>query len=222
MRRRIPPEILEKAREVWPGIPPGFVLILALEVSLQGQRMDRRRRETLHRILRALVGWESPEGVPERTWSRRYPEVLERIRQGLERMERGEWDMELLLGPLPPLGKPAPDRKTLERLRRRAIALARAELPLAVWQMLSPWQDVLRPESLPPDPEVRTAAFDIGLLASLAAAHMGLLDPAVRIARQIHPLLPAVPGPERQTRRPLLASLEAFLLYRWLAFAPSP
>jgi len=222
MRRRIPPEILEKARAVGPGMPLGFVLVLALEVSLQGQPIDRRRRETLRRILRVLVGWESPESVPGRTRSRWYPEVVERIHQGLERMERGDWDAELPLGIPPPSGRTTPDRKTLGSLRRMAIALARAELPLAVWQTLSPWLDVLRLESLPPDPEVRTASFDIRLLASWAAAHMGLLDPAIQIARQIPSLLPAVPDPERQTRRQLLASLEAFLLYRWLAVAPFP
>jgi hypothetical protein len=220
MRRRIPPELIEKAGKVGPGMPLAFILALALEVSLQGQRMDRRRRNTLRRILYVLVGWESPKSVPERTWSRRYPEVLERIRRGLERLEQGDWDRELPSWILPPSGKPAPDRETLERLRRRAIALARAELPLVVWWMLSPWQDMLRPESLPTDPEIRTAAFDIGLLASFAAAHAWLPEPAFRIARQIRPLLPGVPDPERQTRRQMLASLEAFLLYRWLAVAP--
>ncbi len=220
MRRRIPPELIEKAGKVGPGMPLAFILALALEVSLQGQRMDRRRRNTLRRVLYVLVGWESPKSVPERTWSRRYPEVLERIRRGLERLEQGDWDRELPAWILPPSGKPAPDRETLERLRRRAIALARAELPLVVWWMLSPWQDMLRPESLPTDPEIRTAAFDIGLLASFAAAHAWLPEPAFRIARQIRPLLPGVPDPERQTCRQMLASLEAFLLYRWLAVAP--
>jgi hypothetical protein len=51
MRRRIPPELIEKAGKVEPGMPLAFILALALEVSLQGQRMDRRRCNTLRRIL---------------------------------------------------------------------------------------------------------------------------------------------------------------------------
>lgn len=223
-RQRIPPDLIQKAREVMPDMPVEDVFSLALEISLERERMDPRRKETLRRILRALLGQEDPSHVPARTRSRRYPEVLAHVRDGLRCLGEGAH------GPIPEIpppsssGSPAGNgsmlRRQLENLLRRAIRPAQLNQPLSVRRTLSPWGEALDRGIRSEDARSRILGLDLWLLAEAAAVSVGMLDLAGQVASRIRTHLPSIPERERKVRERALAFLEGLRIYRMLAFMP--